>query len=241
MRSKLVTLRLMAIFLYIFSGSLLIADNKSLEDMFIAHVKQSIENADKGLSKLSPEVLEIEGMSSTKVRNLLNNLCSMPETSYLEIGLWKGSTWVAALYNNQFSISSAVGIDNWSQFFDPQETVSEKFSKNCAAFLPGFSQYRVYTENCFRMNIQNLARKPITVYFYDGNHSASSQELAFTYFNPILDGVFVAVVDDWQAGQDIQMGTRRAFKKLNYEVLFEAELLGREWWNGLYVAVVKKR
>lgn len=43
-------------------------------------------------------------MSSPKVRHLLNNLCSLPSTSYLEIGTWKGSTWISALFQNQKSV-----------------------------------------------------------------------------------------------------------------------------------------
>lgn len=226
----------------------LLADHEVIEDIFVAHVKRSIENAEKGISKLSPEVLKIEGMSSPKVRHLLNNLCSMPGTNYLEVGLWKGSTWVAALFKNESIISSAIGIDNWSQLFGSQEDLMAKFMRNCSVFLLNSFPHQVYSADCFKINVLQVCPNPVTVYFYDGDHHVTSQEKAFTHFNPILDKIFIAVIDDWEtvdwgSGQShVQMGKKKAFAKLNYQVLFEVELKAEAgWWNGLYIAVVKKK
>jgi GT2 family glycosyltransferase/2-polyprenyl-3-methyl-5-hydroxy-6-metoxy-1,4-benzoquinol methylase len=82
---------------------------------WIARVKQSIARAQRHESRLTPEALALPGMSSDKVRHLLNNLCGCEDVSYLEIGLHAGSTFCAALCNNSID---AVGIENWSQF-DP--------------------------------------------------------------------------------------------------------------------------
>ena len=65
------------------------------------HVKWaqlSIENAEKGISHLNKGALMVDGMSSTKSRHLLNNLCAFPEAVYFEIGSWKGSTIIAASF-----------------------------------------------------------------------------------------------------------------------------------------------
>ena len=88
-------------------------------------------------------------------------------------------------------------------------------------------------------------KKPVNVYFYDGGHTATTQEKAFTYFNPILDDLFIAVVDDWNWDCVVE-GTFMAFDKLRYEVLFDIALPANgngdleNWWNGLYVAVIRK-
>jgi len=71
----------------------------------IEHVKKSIRNAYIGDSKLNNDILMLNGMSSSKVRHLLNNLCALPEASYLEIGVWQGSTFISALYQNTSTLS----------------------------------------------------------------------------------------------------------------------------------------
>jgi hypothetical protein len=216
------------------------AELTEYESAFISHVENSILKAQNEISNLPEEVLSIRGMSNSKVRHLLNNLCSMPNTSYLEIGCFMGSTFIASLYNNQSTIISAIGIDNWSEFDGPRDV----FEKNCSEFLSS-SPYLFYNANCFTLNVKATFTLPITVYFYDGGHTYVDQELAFTYYDPALNDVFVAVVDDWNFPQ-VEPATRQAITKLGYEVLFEKILPARyngdmeQWWNGLFVAVFRK-
>ncbi len=220
-------------------------DHRSLDEqewgqLMVAHVKESVENAYNGLSKLPNSVLAIEGMSSPKVRHLLNNLCSFPGTNYLEIGVWKGSTFISALFGNEANISSAIAMDNWSEFKGPRKN----FLANCARFLPN-SSYLFYSEDCFQVNLEPIFHQPVNIYLYDGAHTALAQELAFTYYDSILDDTFIAIVDDWNH-LPAQEGTRAAFKKLNYHILYEIILPARYngdreiWWNGFYVAVIQK-
>ncbi len=210
------------------------------EEFLISHVVKSIELGWKEESKLNKKVLKLKGMSSAKNRHFLNNLCSLPTANYLEIGCWKGSTWVSALYGNLGSLNSAVAIDDWSEFGGP----INEFHSNSARFL-GTVGYSVYSADCFAVDVHQLFHKPVNIYFYDGEHSELHQEMAFTYFNDILDDVFIAVVDDWN-WEHVQRGTRTAFEKLHYEILFEEFLPAKvqgdleQWWNGLYVAVIRK-
>lgn len=98
-----------------------------------------------------------------------------------------------------------------------------------------------------------------SLYLYDGGHSFADHRNAFMHFDCALAGTFIAVVDDWlqpEWGAGVRGGTRAAFAELGHEVLLEVVLGGgngggggggsgsgrdREgWWNGLYVAVVRK-
>jgi hypothetical protein len=216
-------------------------DLSDRERRLISHVEMSLQRGEEQLSKLTKGPLKIRGMSSPKTRHFLNNLCSLPHANYLEIGCWKGSTWIAALFGNESTISSAVAIDDWSEFGGPQKI----FLKNCSKFLSEFD-YKVLSENCFTVDLHSVFSQPVQIYLYDGNHTAISQELAFVYYNDILDDTFIAVVDDWN-WSDVQLGTRKAFDRLNYQILFERALPAgisgsdtEQWWNGLYVAVIRK-
>lgn len=209
------------------------------EQYLIQHVQQSIANADRGISQLSKEALSLEGLSSKKVRHLLNNLCAMPGANYLEIGTFKGSTWIAALYNNHLTISSAIAIENWSQFAGPRD----QFIKNCELFLKN-AKYQIIEQDCFHTDL-NLFSNPINLYFYDGDHTALAQEKAFTYFDEIFDHTFIAIIDDWNH-IEVPKGTYAAFKQLHYDILFEVTLPARwngdldNWWNGIHVVVIRK-
>ncbi len=213
----------------------------SREAILISHVENSILRAERNESKLSPAVISLPGMSSSKIRHFLNNICSMPGTSYLEIGVYKGSTFISALYRNESRIQNAIAIDNWSEFEGPKL----EFDANCMKFLTG-RNHKFYSADSFSLDKGAIFSKPVNVYFYDGNHSELSQELALTYYDDVLDDLFVLIVDDYN-WEWVEAGTIKGLQKMNYEVLFSRHLPARfnqdteNWWNGLYVAVISKK
>lgn len=220
-----------------FAISSLSASQNNDGSYLIEHVIKSIENAELGTSNLTPEILNLEGMSSNKVRHFLNNICSLENGNYLEIGVWKGSTFISALYQN--NLKYAVAIDNWSLFTGPKQI----FKNNVARFLQD-GAYTFYEADSFKFDLKNIANK-INIYFYDGGHTTSEQKLAFTYYNDIFADTFIAIVDDYN-WSEVQDGTQQAFQELGYNVLFEQYLPSSHngdttsWWNGIYVAVVSK-
>ncbi|HEY2810772.1 MAG TPA: hypothetical protein VGJ00_05235 [Rhabdochlamydiaceae bacterium] len=209
------------------------------KEILIAHVKASIAKAQESHSTLNNNVFSIRGFSSAKVRRLLNSLCSLNGGTYLEIGCCTGSTFVPAVYGNQQTLRDIIAIDNWSEFEGPRST----FFKNVNRFLEP-DKLRFFETDCFSINVSTAFPHPVSIYFYDGNHSEKSQRAAFTHFNPIFDDVFIAVVDDWN-WQQVQRGTFQAFEELQYKVHYQQEFLTTgnnpdSWWNGLYIAVIEK-
>ncbi len=178
-------------------------------------------------------------MSGQEIRHFLNNVCGYPDTCYMEIGCWKGSTFISALFGNDRFISDAIAIDNWSQFDGPKQ----EFFANTQCLISDVP-FRFFEQDCFSIDKKSSFKKPVNVYFYDGDHTEQDQELAFTYFDEIFDDVFIAMVDDWNADQ-IRKGTFSAFKKLGYKVLYQKEFFikeqgGETWWNGFYIGVIQK-
>ncbi len=211
------------------------------EAALIAHVENSIQKAVDGVSKVNKKALAIHGMSSAKVRHFLNNVCSLPGSSYLEIGSWKGSTLVSALHKNPVK---AIAIDNWSQQFYYVPSAREDFYANVDPYLKE-GKLTVIERDCFVLSPREVTQTPINIYFFDGEHTYNSQKLAFTHYNEIFADMFIAIVDDWNWTQ-VQNGTRDAFSQLGYHVVYEKELFcemngdASSWWNGLYIAIVKK-
>lgn len=74
-------------------------------DRIIEHVKHSVHLAYHNQSKLSDDIMLLDGMTGTKTRHLYNNICSMGYRNYLEIGTWKGSSFISALYHNNILVT----------------------------------------------------------------------------------------------------------------------------------------
>jgi len=186
--------------------------------------------------RLTADLLQVEGFSTPQIRYFLNALCARPDTRYLEVGTWKGSTLLAASFRNPGRFRA---IDDFSAALQARET----FQANRLAFQ---AECRVdfHELDCWSAEAVRKAGRDNNVYFYDGPHSVSDQYQAFTYYDRALSGLFIAIVDDWNF-QSVRQGTRWAFADLGYRVHHEREIFTRRWlkdgwWNGFYVAVVEK-
>jgi hypothetical protein len=201
-------------------------------------VETAIAAAAAGRSRLGPEALALEGLSSPAVRHLLNNLCAPRDVNFLEVGTYKGSTLIAASYGNPGRFTA---VDNFAEFghMGPRDTfelVRAEFQDRC--------RFTFHEADCWTTALRRRLPRKVNVYFYDGPHRFEDQYRAFTHFDPVFAETFIAVVDDWNTGT-VREATRRAFADLGYRTLYERELFTRRWmrdlwWNGLLVAVVRK-
>jgi hypothetical protein len=69
-------------------------------EIYKKHIEEAFSNAELNISKITNDIINIEGMSGKKTRHFYNNLVSMSDARYLEIGVWKGSTVCAAMCEN---------------------------------------------------------------------------------------------------------------------------------------------
>ncbi len=207
--------------------------------MFEPHIIENIiQQSKKHQSKLTKEVLDLDGMSSPKIRHFLNNICAQKNIKYLEIGSWKGSTLCSALYNNYHI--QATAIDNFSHHCD--STIKPILEKNIKTYLSN-NNLVVINEDCFKLDLSLLNK--FNVYFYDGAHDKLSQEKAITYFYPVLEDKFILIVDDFN-NDSVRAGTDSGIKKMNLNIIKEWRLSAKnngdieQWWNGLFVAIMSK-
>ena len=57
-------------------------------------VDASLEQADNERSKISEREKELFGLSSIRLKSLVNNLCASGKINYLELGVYKGATLI---------------------------------------------------------------------------------------------------------------------------------------------------
>jgi hypothetical protein len=209
------------------------------KNLLIDRVNDSIEKGEALQSKLTPDILNIEGMSSSKVRCFLNNLVK-ENTRYFEIGCWKGSTLISALYGNEPAFS--VATDNFTEWTGGHYGEPKKeFYTNCKKYLGYIPNF--YECDCFSINLESINN--INCYFYDGNHSADAHERAIIHFLPCLDNIFILIVDDWNfdwISNATRSGIKKADLKIHAEWVLPADYAGdrAKWWNGIGVYVLEK-
>lgn len=216
-----------------------------LREIYVSHVKTCLYWARQNKSKITQRILtELEGMTGKKTRHFYNNLCSLPDARYLEIGAWKGSSSISALYMNPHC--KATIIDNWSEFNgNPQDLIN-----NIWNYIPHAVDYKYINEDCFTLT------KPLpttfNIYLYDGAHDAEAQRKGITEFYKYLDQTSIIVVDDWNH-LPTQEGTRQGLKEVGAKILFQEEILlttdgshtpfhiaREDFWNGMAVFVIEK-
>ena len=165
----------------------------------------------------------------TPYYHLLNNLCDKKDAHHLHVGLYQGGSFVAALLNNEGVLRTQIGVDLYEHDF---QYYHERMTRElCKKHLTGL-RYEIIVGDAFSADLNRFQSK-IDVYLYDADHCFEAQEKAFTYYNPVLADVFIAIVDDWNC-EKVTQGTFSAFDKLEYRVLHE-DLI-----NSHYVAVIKK-
>ncbi len=207
------------------------------------HIAAAIDAAVAGRSRLSAEVLGVQGMCGTYNRHFYNNLCNFAGCRYLEIGSFHGASTCAALYGNEIS---ALCIDNWSEFGGRRGRFEDAVQR-----FRGRSSVTVVERDCFDLETSELG--PFDVFLYDGAHDHASQYRALQHYAPTLAALAVVVVDDWSRRQ-VRDATREAIRDCQLDIAFEREVLpdesdtadkdhergARGWWNGLYIALIRR-
>lgn len=206
----------------------------------VDNVEKAIYCAENNVdSSISPEIFDIEGFCSKKIRIFLNSLVSFSGTKYLEIGSWQGSTLCSALHNNNPDYACA--IDNFSQWW-MDNNPKDNFIENTRKFIK--CQYDFLDTDCFTVNLKFISQL-INVYLYDGDHGEKNHYEALNYYYPALENKFVYICDDWN-WLEVKIGTYRAIRDLNLQIIkdwqFHTDYNGdtNSWWNGFYVAVLEK-
>ena len=216
------------------------------------HVETCIdafENSGKYLSNHTSE--PVPGLTSPRVRHFLNNICSQEGAVYLEIGVFAGSTFCAAIENND--MVAAYANDTWQEpelqperedlnidvvgdmdtFISNVEKVSENLDFDIS----------VLKGECEGLNKDNFQHK-VNIIFYDGDNDPTVMWRFFNTIDAYTDDVFTLIIDD--ANSELNVKTTTEFvNQTGWNVLYERELLNNQedenmWWNGLYVLVLSK-
>jgi len=196
----------------------------------------------------------VEGLSSARVRHFLNNLCSQEGAVYLEVGVYAGSTFCAAVQNND--MVAAYANDNWSQpnLQPAREDMNLALENVTVDTFVKNLQENITTDSLdFDIKVLNgdssqLGKKDfeqdVNIIFYDGDNDQLKMIEFYTQMLTFTQDVFTLVVDDANVEKNVEV-TKQFLEYNGLKILYERELLNDQedinmWWNGLYVVVVSK-
>lgn len=199
--------------------------------------------AESGVPKVK---VDVPGLTSPRVQTLLNSLAK-GVSSYLEVGAGNGATFCSSLKNNRLH---AIAVDNWSVQVQPARTDLERlpvnafetFKQNVDKYK-GSNQIDIINADIFEADV-SILNTNIQMFFYDGPHDRLTTKRAVEYYYPVLAKESIIIFDDanWQ---EVVEGAREGLNSVGAQVTFEKMMLNdlensREWWNGLYVVVIRK-
>jgi len=184
--------------------------------------------------------LEIPGLTSKRVQNLLMGLSSKVNT-YLEVGSAMGAT-AAAVGVNDIDIHC---VDNWSDTIQPQRNNFALPSNTLAEFKDNtghINQLTIHNADMLTVDLTTLPK--IDMFFYDGPHDFENTKKAVEYYSIVFSDTALLIFDDanWT---EVVKGAEAGVESSGLDIVYNRLLLNEVenpnmWWNGLYIMVVKK-
>lgn len=208
----------------------------------IESIRNAIEMAKNHQSKMDETAWSVPALSSLKIRHLMNNLGAI-STRYLECGVHKGGLFCSTIRNNG-NLLSADAIDSFESDANIDDPARPQFINNVDKTKSFNTLFSICTSDTFNVEANDIIG-PIDLYLYDAAHDYESQRKAMTHFLPAMADEFIVCVDDYD-WDDVRHGTSQGIVDSDVEVLFETSFEGNDhdnmgWWNGFYVALLKKK
>jgi len=189
-------------------------------------------------------LVDIPGMSSPKICNLLNALVARmePGERYVEVGCWRGRTLLSAALNNTGRV--CIGCDKF-RLFGRFTGFGYRARRALYANVKRYEGRRAaiwFHEMRSSVFFRRRSLGPVGVYFYDGAHSYRETRRSIAAGARWLSPKAVVLVDDWNVPH-VRQATLDGFRDSGVTILWRRDLPGDHteatWWNGVgafYVA-----
>jgi hypothetical protein len=192
------------------------------------------------------------GYSGRKFQNFMNLIGGIPDTRYLEVGVFNGSSLISILEGN--NPSGVVAVDLW----DPADPEVTTMKNQVVSYVQGrYNQsgnVHILHQSCWEVRpstVTALLGGPVTVYFYDAGHSLTDHYLALAHYYAALTDEFIFIVDDWNWSM-VRKGTYAALELFPVQIVAQIEItttvgdaLRRQgatgsWHMGMTAFVIRK-
>ncbi len=185
----------------------------------------------------------VKGITSNRTKQLLN-LLGRISTSYLEVGVLNGATFCSTILNNTLS---AYAVDHW-QNKTQAANGSTNIKTDKQTFINNARQYKGNSKiklfDCNFLQVDKSQIDYIDFMFYDADHSAMMTQLAVKYFAEKFVDDTILVFDDANFDGVVE-GARKGIQDAGLKIVYQKVVLNEiedsdQWWNGLYITLVRK-
>jgi hypothetical protein len=224
---------------------------KTVTQVLKDKISGSFHQAELDKSNLREFDRDLYGASGRKIKHAINNICNIKDNlSYLELGVYRGSTLIAANFRNNIT---TYGIDDFT--LDPKESEPYKesgWSNPRQALDDLIDRYRHSEKLTNVINIINceankvdtkLIPKKIDIIHYDLETHHADLESTLRHYLPVFDKHTLLLVSNWNS-----TGVRNSYKRFCNSPGIEVEMLneklshttadGMNWYNGFSVSLV---
>ncbi|BBD54342.1 class I SAM-dependent methyltransferase [Planktothrix agardhii 1029] len=180
----------------------------------INHFNIHFGDQDQEIRSILNPLLNVQGMSTIAIAYIIYELTKFldPEEVYLNIGVWKGYSFLAGVLNKD---AMSIGVDNFSKFGGPRD----EFMQN---YEPLRHEKSSFFDMSYETYLETIHQSKIGLYFYDGAHDYNSQLEALTRAEPFFSNNTVIIVDDsnFQPARNATLEFIRG-KDKQYEILMD--------------------
>lgn len=212
---------------------------------------ESFHLAEQDKSNLREFDRDLYGSSGKKIKHAINNICSIKDNlTYLELGVYRGSTLIAANFRNTIT---SYAIDDYT--IDQKEATpyrEQGWNNPKQAVEDLLDRYRnseklqnpinLLNSEATKVNIKSIPKK-IDIIHYDLDEHHANLESVLRHYLPIFDKYVILMVSNWNS-----LGVRNAYTRFSNTPGIEVELLKEKvsfttgdsmnWYNGFSVSLI---
>lgn len=209
----------------------------------VDQIRHAITKARDRQSKMDEIAWGVPALSSLNIRHLMNNLGAI-STRYFECGTHVGGLFSSVIRNN-YNLLSATANDSFASDETGDVKYEPQFYANMQKCISPTTEFKMLKGDTFDFKPEDVLG-PIDLYLFDANHSYEAQRQAMTHFLPAMADEFIVCVDDYD-WKDVMTGTGDGLRRdADLDFLFQQEFYGNDhdndgWWNGFYIALLKKK
>lgn len=209
--------------------------------MIFKEIQLHIESILNDLTGQIPSITaDIEGMTSDKIRYLLNRIVGINENwIHLEVGCNKGATLISSFYNNL--TAKGIAYENFSE-----NQTKNILNNNIKKYSSLIGDVKLI-ENDFFSDYKNVPfYGKFNSFFYDGVHSLSAHKKAVEISNEICTKAYILIIDDWN-WYDVRTGTWIGISYIQPKSIIYWELSSRfngdkeTYHNGIGLFIIEKK
>ena len=214
-----------------------------------AHVINAVYKADNKTSKAKPKRIntEIKGFSSTRIRHLLNNLCSLENCNYLDVGSYRGSTVISAVWDND---ATGYAVDTFNfDMLSSETTFHPQVKKALEDLLTVFNiqnKVNIIVKDIAKINKKDLNEQLMDVVYYDSSLNAKDIQSAVKNILPNTKIYSILVFANTQNSEALAVFEKAIIANLatiHYSLELKSRVIGdsNTWWNGVKIFVVERK